>query len=154
MLAITVRQPWAWAIVRGGKDVENRTGIAMWRKLEGERILIHGAKHMSQRGVTSPLIGSAWRRQHGLIPLPEARTIGALSMGAIVGQVDVLEVHEQEDECCESEWAESAYYDADRRLRTGLVHILMAEPVPIHPYPTRGYLGVWKFDETMLARGR
>ena len=25
MKAITVRQPWAWAILHGGKDVENRT---------------------------------------------------------------------------------------------------------------------------------
>ena len=23
-LAISVRQPWAWAIVHGGKDIENR----------------------------------------------------------------------------------------------------------------------------------
>jgi hypothetical protein len=25
MRALTVRQPWAWAIVHGGKDIENRT---------------------------------------------------------------------------------------------------------------------------------
>lgn len=25
MRILTVRQPWAWAIVHGGKDVENRT---------------------------------------------------------------------------------------------------------------------------------
>ena len=23
---LTVRQPWAWAIIQGGKDVENRSG--------------------------------------------------------------------------------------------------------------------------------
>jgi hypothetical protein len=25
MRALTVRQPWAWAIIHGGKDVENRS---------------------------------------------------------------------------------------------------------------------------------
>ncbi len=25
MLAISIRQPWAWAVIRAGKDVENRT---------------------------------------------------------------------------------------------------------------------------------
>lgn len=25
MRILTVRQPWAWAIIHGGKDVENRT---------------------------------------------------------------------------------------------------------------------------------
>jgi hypothetical protein len=25
MKAITVRQPWAWAIINAGKDIENRT---------------------------------------------------------------------------------------------------------------------------------
>ena len=28
-VALSVRQPWAWAIIHGGKDVENRTKYAI-----------------------------------------------------------------------------------------------------------------------------
>lgn len=31
MRALTVQQPWAWAIVHGGKDVENRTQAWSYR---------------------------------------------------------------------------------------------------------------------------
>lgn len=44
MLAISVRQPWAWAIVYAGKPIENRT----WRTSHRGRLLIHAAKGMSQ----------------------------------------------------------------------------------------------------------
>lgn len=44
--ALSVQQPWAWLIVNGHKDVENRT----WRtKLRG-RILIHASKRFDDFG--------------------------------------------------------------------------------------------------------
>ena len=42
MRILTVRQPWAWAIIHGGKDVENRV-----RNIAGDYhgpIAIHAAK--------------------------------------------------------------------------------------------------------------
>lgn len=39
MLAISIRQPWAWAIAIGAKDVENRT---WWTGKRG-KILIHAS---------------------------------------------------------------------------------------------------------------
>lgn len=45
MYALSIRQPWAWLILFGGKDVENRT----WRtNIRGE-ILIHAASGMTRR---------------------------------------------------------------------------------------------------------
>src|SRR3569623_241637 len=42
MKALSIRQPWAWLIVHGGKDIENRN----WpTKFRGD-ILIHAAKGM------------------------------------------------------------------------------------------------------------
>ena len=37
--ALTIRQPWAWAVARGGKDVENRS----WRTAYRGPLLIHAA---------------------------------------------------------------------------------------------------------------
>lgn len=46
MKALSVRQPWAWAIIHAGKPVENRT----WKtKIRGE-ILIHASKTFDHEG--------------------------------------------------------------------------------------------------------
>lgn len=73
--ALTVRQPWAWAIIHGGKDVENRS----WSNRHvGGTIAIHAGVGMDgleelPRGVRKP-------------KAPE------LVRGAIVGVVDVVRV--------------------------------------------------------------
>jgi hypothetical protein len=41
--ALSIRQPWAWAILHAGKDVENRTWAAGFRG----RFLIHAGKGMT-----------------------------------------------------------------------------------------------------------
>jgi hypothetical protein len=43
MQALTVRQPWAWLIVHGYKDIENRT----WPTRTRGTIYIHAAKGMT-----------------------------------------------------------------------------------------------------------
>ena len=67
--AISVRQPWAWAIVHAGKDVENRSEAAMrfFRPAIGKRVHIHAGKkmadddyafaveYMAKLGVTPPV---------------------------------------------------------------------------------------------------
>ena len=42
-LCLSVRQPWAWLIVNGFKDIENRT----WPTKVRGRILIHASKTMT-----------------------------------------------------------------------------------------------------------
>lgn len=48
-LALSVRQPWAWAIIYAGKDIENRSWQAVNHglRLRG-RIAIHAAKGMTR----------------------------------------------------------------------------------------------------------
>jgi hypothetical protein len=49
MNTISVRQPWAWALIHGGKDVENRSRApAGSHRLVGRRIFIHAAKGMTR----------------------------------------------------------------------------------------------------------
>jgi hypothetical protein len=47
--AIAVRQPFAWAIIHAGKDVENRRASArrLFESAVGERVLIHASKGMT-----------------------------------------------------------------------------------------------------------
>lgn len=51
-IALSVRQPWAWAIIYAGKDVENRSEAAVrnggMRAQIGKRIAIHAAKGMTR----------------------------------------------------------------------------------------------------------
>ncbi len=48
--AISIRQPWAWAILHAGKDVENRTWDLPRRYL-GKKVLIHTGKQVDQEGI-------------------------------------------------------------------------------------------------------
>ena len=47
--ALSIRQPWAWLIVNGFKDVENRNWRTHWRG----RLLIHASKGMTLAGTTA-----------------------------------------------------------------------------------------------------
>ena len=51
-MAYSVRQPWAWALIHGGKDCENRTEMAIRnggvRAQIGKRIAIHAGKGMTR----------------------------------------------------------------------------------------------------------
>ena len=75
--ALSVRQPWAWLIVNGVKDIENRPGRT---HLRGP-LLIHAG--LSREGYTKNI---EWvERKHGIsVPL-------GLDFGGIVGVVDVID---------------------------------------------------------------
>lgn len=45
MKAISIRQPWAWLIVNGYKDIENRT----WNTKYRGPVLIHAAQGLTRR---------------------------------------------------------------------------------------------------------
>ncbi len=47
MKALSIRQPWAWAIIHAGKDIENRTRI-LSRAMVGQRFLIHASKGLNR----------------------------------------------------------------------------------------------------------
>ena len=52
MKVLSIRQPWAWLIVNGYKDVENRTWAAH-RSMIGQRFLVHAGKSFDPREVAS-----------------------------------------------------------------------------------------------------
>lgn len=85
-LALSVRQPWAWAIVHAGKDIENRTWQAVNHGLRQRgRIAIHAAK-----GMTREEYEDAMLMMLGLgigCPMP-----AELLRGGIIGTVEVVDV--------------------------------------------------------------
>lgn len=48
---LTVKQPWASLIIKGLKDVENRTWIPKGQIALGDKIWVHSSKKIDQKGI-------------------------------------------------------------------------------------------------------
>ncbi|XHR29884.1 MAG: ASCH domain-containing protein [Chthoniobacteraceae bacterium] len=83
-VALSVRQPWAWLIVAGHKDIENRTWSTGFRG----RVLIHAGK---KYGPTEKEDARIVERDMG-IHIPET-----LRLGGIVGAVEIVDCVTQSD---------------------------------------------------------
>lgn len=84
--ALSVRQPWAWAIIHAGKDIENRSWQAVNHGLSKRgRIAIHAAKGMTREEYVE---ASEFMRQLH-IECPAALD---LLRGGIIGSVEVIDV--------------------------------------------------------------
>jgi len=76
---LSVRQPFAWAIIHAGKDIENRT----WHSGVRGPVLIHAGRHWHQ--VTPAELS---RRMSILVPAD-------LPLGGIVGMVEIVDCVER-----------------------------------------------------------
>jgi hypothetical protein len=77
MKALTVKQPWAWAIIFGGKDIENRS----WRTRYRGPLLIHA--------------GAAYRPEASMPRRVRAPAKDRLDFSAIIGAVELTGVVEK-----------------------------------------------------------
>lgn len=158
MKALTVCQPWAWAIIRGGKRIENRTQNWTYRG----PLAIHAGRRWSKRGAKSTLVRNAWARTHGIDPgphdyysepLPEW-CLSGIYTGAIIGTVELVDAH-PDTGCCRP-WGESAYTEhrpnGDRERRD-VIHLVLENPRPLYdPLPCRGALGLWTPPADIIRR--
>lgn len=80
--ALSIRQPWAWAILFGGKTVENRP----WHASYTGPLLIHASKTHDVKGYRRIQYAVARGRLILPVPLPP---LGSLPTGGIVGRVIV-----------------------------------------------------------------
>jgi hypothetical protein len=161
MRILTVRQPWAWAIIHGGKDVENRV-----RNIAGDYrgpVAIHVAKEIGSYNDVEAALQSVH-----LISGQDVRTMvagGPRHGGHIVGVVDLTDVHsasvidgcgrmdnhcpEHPDGCrhhC-SPWAMGPAPDGWYQ------HLVLANPRALaEPIPYRGSLGLRRLDDDTTAR--
>ena len=105
MKALSIQQPWAWLIVNGYKDIENRD----WPTKGRGRVYIHAGKKIDKDAIS-------WIKQEFPdIPLPES-----FDAGGIVGQARIVDCVTASD----SRW----FFG-----RFGFV-IRDAQPLPFRPY--------------------
>jgi hypothetical protein len=131
MRAVTVKQPWAWAIAHGGKAVENRSSGFSYRGL----LAIHAGMTWSERGETDPRVYEA----------AHAQCVGRRNMpfGAFLAVAELVDVHPDAG-CCRP-WGESSYTEAGGRVRTAVHHLVLEDIRPLtDPLPCRGMLGLWR----------
>lgn len=86
MLALSIKQPWAYAIIHLGKDVENRN----WKTNVRGQILIHAPKSFDVEGYN-------YIKYDMGLDLPEIKDI---QRGGIVGAAKIIDCVTQSD----SEW--------------------------------------------------
>jgi hypothetical protein len=88
MKALSIRQPWAWAIIYAGKDIENRTWATTYRG----PVLIHASKGMTRREYEDCLAGL---HHIGLThPFPTGLTLPTfeeLPRGGIIGKARIVD---------------------------------------------------------------
>jgi hypothetical protein len=142
MKALTVQQPWAWAIFNG-KNIENRTQLWKYRG----PLAIHAGQRWSDRGGDSDLVTKAWFNT----PLTDCVALTSLGLssqqhrftyGAILGTVEVVDLHPDAG-CCQP-WGESAYVEHGGRERRRIAHLVLEDPRPLaEPISCVGALGLW-----------
>ena len=134
MKTLSVKQPWAWLICAGYKDIENRTRKTNYRG----RILIHASKtkleeyyeiitEFSRAGYTIVMIYDKKEYKGKCIPFYECS-----EMQAIIGEVTIVDCVQN----YKSKWAEP-----------GSWHWVLADPV-LYDKPIlniKGKLGLWEY---------
>lgn len=81
-LALSIQQPWAWLIVNGYKDVENRTWSTPVRGVIG----VHAGKKIDRDGL-----------RHIRLHFPEIELPEAFDTGGIVGRVEIVDCVKRHD---------------------------------------------------------
>jgi hypothetical protein len=82
--ALSIRQPWAWLIAHGHKDVENRT----WKTEFRGPFLIHAGATMTRADYEACVIFIADMRTSWRLP---AYDILRAQCGGIVGQAEIVD---------------------------------------------------------------
>lgn len=129
-LALSIRQPWAWAIVHAGKDIENRD----WRTNFRGPVCIHAAKGMT---------GAEWDSALDFIdrafPVPLASKFGRRSSaihssdaerGGIIGTAEIVDCVEESH----SPWFFGRYGFVLRNVQ------------PVEFIPVKGALGFFTWE--------
>lgn len=125
MKALSVQEPWAWAIVAGHKTVENRT----WRTAYRGPLLIHAGGRLKSTSYAKILKIAA---EDGFTVPP----IEELPRGGVIGRVELVDIVTASDD----PWFERGGY--------GWV-LVRPRPLPFRPCP--GRLGLFEMTEDAVG---
>lgn len=133
MKVITVRQPWAWAIAKGHKDVENRSWATSYRG----PLAIHSAKKWdSQAGYAVRFVRDTARAQGADLPERLADELPWSDTGLILAVVDLESI------CTAS--LDGYGCDCGLWAIPGQAHWRLTNPRRLeHPVTATGRLGMW-----------
>lgn len=125
MIALSIRQPWAWLILHAGKDIENRD----WKTPYRGRCLIHSSKSRTKQDYEDAILFLELRKLEYLnVDFPSFEN---LDRGGIVGAVDIVGCTDTSD----SPWFVGDY---------GFI-LRNPKPLPFTPY--KGRLGFFNVPE-------
>lgn len=125
MKALSIRQPWAWAIIHAGKDIENRD----WPTNLRGRIAIHASATWPKPDYEIDV--DVIRRITGK-PVPPR---DEFMLGAIIGTVNLTN-------CVGS--SRSPWFFGDYGFA-------LADPIPLAtPIPFKGVLGFWEVPKDLI----
>lgn len=130
-IALSIRQPWAWAIINAGKDIENRDWSTKFRG----PVCIHAAKRMTNGEFDKFVDLSRWIVSKGRWTgdfIPERK---ALSRGGIVGVCDIVDCVD----ASESPWFLGRYGFVLRNAR------------PVEFFPAKGALRFFDWQRNIEA---
>ncbi|WP_120338109.1 hypothetical protein [Cryobacterium soli] len=154
MRVITVKQPWAWAIVHGGKDVENRV-----RNLAGDYrgpLAIHAGlafdRYVDDNDAAWEIRRAITAEEQGY-PADDGQVWASecieeddpryAARGAIIGVVNLWAVHQDRDggNCCPRRPVGGP--GGSRWRQRDVWHLCLNDPQPLpEPIPFRGALGM------------
>ena len=129
MKALSIKQPWAWAIIHAGKDVENRTWTTNYRG----PLLIHASK-------TFDFCGYIWLVENAIcnekihLCIDDVPSQEGFQMGGIIGMVNLKKMVRSTDY---SPWMFGPW---------GWV---FENPKPIEFIPYKGRLGLFDVPNNM-----
>lgn len=124
IVALSIRQPWAWLILNAGKDIENRGWSTRFRG----RILVHAAKGMTRDEYVEAI---RFAMDYCNVPPQKLPLFSDLERGGIVGSVEIVDCVSQS----ESPWFVGTH---------GFV-LRNPEILPFRPY--KGQLGFFEVKE-------
>ncbi len=130
MKALSIRQPWAWLIVNGHKDIENRT----WSTRVRGEILVHASAGMTRAeydDVEEMLWLGKGFQEADAIRLPEREK---LKRGGIVGKVTIAD----------------CVYKSESRWFFGPQGFLLRDASVLPFVPYKGALGFFEVPDALV----
>lgn len=140
---LTVQQPWAWAIIDGGKTIENRKQLWSYRG----PLAIHAGRTWSVAADGNATMLEAAQSDDRIRHAVHGGFLQRswFTTSAVIGVVDLVDCHVA-DGCC-APWGEPG---GDTRT----THLVLANPRPVAPIQCPGQLGLWTAPEHVVMRLR
>lgn len=125
MIALSLRQPWAWLVMHAGKDIENRSWATKFRG----RILVHASRGMTREEWEDGFCTANCVGIDLMFPVFEA-----LPRGGVVGSVEIVD-------CVAS--SDSPWFG-------GPFGFVLRDPQPRPFVPYKGRLGFFDIPDHVL----